>query len=346
MVKQKANAKPKKPSVPRKPKAKKPKVEKVKELKPPKKKDVIDKLYREKLLRAKGSLGPRSTIFGPKERQPVLDDKRFDEKLDYLYRMLLLASHKPPRPQRPVAMDISESEAHGMSDVPPPRKPVFFPGTNNAERKTQPRTSKGSSTRKVERRSESHRVQQPRPMSDVLSDSESRLRSSLPREANQVTRNKIPTLSLLETELDARISDAALGRLEHVTRVQDEEKKQRKTPALSQLMEPQIAKLKQIKSVLSSLPDEPLPLPHEVNEVTRNSLTLPAPPPAIVRPVSMSEPEAEPKRKKDRILYEIDRQHNKLDIITGRYPKRFQVSHRIYKGEYSNSSDSSSTEEI
>jgi hypothetical protein len=164
MVKQKAKAKPKKPSVPRKPKVKKPKVEKVKELKPPKKKDVVDKLYRERLLRAKGSLGPRSTIFGPKDRQPVLDDKRFDEKLDYLYRMLLLASHKPPRPQRPVAMDISESEPHNMSDVPAPREAVSFPQEQRT-RRSQPLTRE-----RGERKSERSREQK---MTSSESDSAS-----------------------------------------------------------------------------------------------------------------------------------------------------------------------------
>jgi len=340
MVKQKAKAKPKKPSVPRKPKVKKPKVEKVKEPKPPKKKDVIDKLYRERLLRAKGSLGPRSAIFGPKETQPVLPDKRFDEKLDYLYKMLLLAAHKPPKPQRPVPMDISESEARNMSDVDPPRVPVFD-SLSQQQTSSQQRTRGVERSERVERKSAARDVErkQRQPTTNE-SDSDSQSSRQAHRSSQRLLKQPSKKSSASQTQTSSKKSSASQTRI--------------------------------LKKQSSGSQTQTLPLPPEANQAAapnripfsvevldanqeemkqRSSLNLPrAPSPPIVPPapslsllspdppdpVSMSlleaEPAAPPRKRNIRVIRDPD---NLIELISGRKPKTSKVYNPYFEGEFS-----------
>jgi hypothetical protein len=301
MVKQKAKAKPKKPSVPRKPKVKKPKVEKVQELKPPKKKDVVDKLYRERLLRAKGSLGPRSTIFGPKDRQPVLDDKRFDEKLDYLYRMLLLGSQKP---QRRVAMDISESEPHMMSDVAT-REPVQFP------QPTRTQTREVERKQRVERKSAARSREQ---KSDPPKYSTSQTQTSTsPPEANEITRNLIPTIS--EAVLDAN----------------GEEMRQRFLLNLPRAQSPPIVQPAPMSLSLLS-PDQPVPVSISPSEEQKEQEAISAQFRELAEQLENREPAAPPRRIRNiRVIRDPD---NLIELLSGRKTKMSKVSHNPYEGEF------------
>lgn len=263
----KSKAKPKKVVEARKPKAKKPRV-KAKQLKLTPKKDVIDKIYNEKLLRIKGSLRPKGAIFGPNDRQrdTTIPTNNWEEKLLYLYHMLEKSKSHPPRPanQKPVSMeDVPDDRASMSTSEDAKNLPMLI---SDREKKPPVREKSVRPQRlKVQPKAPiSKPVAIPELTSDDTADEKYSITRQLRRvikepkakpevpEANFASRNKIPTTTA--RNLDDLLNDAELGRLEHV---RGEEAKERDRSATTTVHRSIVDNLKQISQTLSEFTVEP-----------------------------------------------------------------------------------------